>query len=110
MAYAFLALAVVFEVAATLALRMAAGGPPRGRRRWYLVVAPGYVVAFSALTLALREGLALGVAYGIWTAAGVAATAVLSRVLFGEVLDRTMVLGIALIGAGVLLVELGAGG
>ena len=49
----------------------------------------------------------LGVAYGIWAAAGVALTAIGSRVFFKEPLTRVMVLGIALIMAGVLLVELG---
>jgi small multidrug resistance pump len=47
------------------------------------------------------------VAYGIWTALGVASTAVLSKVLFGEPLTRTMVLGMALVVAGVALLELG---
>jgi len=68
----------------------------------------GYLGAFALLTLALKEGLALGVAYGIWSAGGVAVTAIASRFLFGEPLTRTMVAGIALIMAGVLLVELGS--
>ena len=50
----------------------------------------------------------LGVAYGIWSAGGVAVTAITSRFLFGEPLTHTMVAGIALIMAGVLLVELGS--
>ena len=49
----------------------------------------------------------LGVAYGIWSAGGVAVTAIASRLLFGEPLTRTMVVGIALIMTGVLLVEIG---
>ena len=49
-----------------------------------------------------------GVAYGIWSAGGVAVTAIASRLLFGEPLTRTMVAGIVLIMAGVLLVELGS--
>ena len=40
--------------------------------------------------------------------AGVALTAILSRVLFQEPLTRVMSLGIALILGGVLLIELGA--
>ena len=55
-----------------------------------------------------QGGLALGVAYGIWSAGGVAVTAIASRLLFGEPLTRTMVAGIAFIMAGVLLVELGS--
>ena len=68
----------------------------------------GYLGAFAMLTLALKEGLGLGIAYGIWSAGGVAVTAIASRLLFGEPLTRTMVAGIVLIMAGVLLVELGS--
>ncbi|WP_445256172.1 DMT family transporter [Nocardioides aurantiacus] len=96
--------ATLAEVLGTLALRMAA----TGQRRWYAAVAVGYVVAFVLLTLALEAGLPLGVVYGVWAASGVALTAVASRLLFDEPLTRVMVGGIALIAAGVLLVELGA--
>ena len=51
----------------------------------------------------------LGVAYGIWTAAGVALAAVASRILFHEPLSPLMGAGIAMIGTGVVLVELGSG-
>lgn len=97
--------AILSEVTATLSLRVAAGG----RRAWYAVVVVGYVVAFGLLSLALDRGLGLGVAYGIWAAAGVALTAVASRLLFGEPLTPLMLAGIGLIIGGVLLVEVGAG-
>ena len=105
MQWLFLATAIVLEVAGTLALRMAA----TGRRVWFAAVAVGYVGAFAALTLALSEGLGIGVAYGIWAAVGVALTAVASHALFDEPLTALMGLGIVLIAGGVLLVELGAG-
>ncbi|KLU09237.1 MULTISPECIES: multidrug efflux SMR transporter [unclassified Kocuria] len=104
MAWLYLTGAILTEVAATLSLRVAA----QGRRRWYAAVLAGYLLAFTLLALALRQGLGLGVAYGIWAAAGVALTAVAGRLLFGEPLSRLMVLGIALIMGGVLLIELGA--
>jgi small multidrug resistance pump len=50
----------------------------------------------------------LGVAYGIWAAAGVALTAIAGRLLFQERLTWVMSLGIVLIIGGVLLVEVGA--
>ena len=50
----------------------------------------------------------LGVAYGVWSAGGVAVTAIASRLFFNEPLTRTMMAGIALIMAGVLLVEIGS--
>lgn len=52
--------------------------------------------------------MALGVAYGIWGASGVAFTAVGSFRLFGEPITALMGVGIIVIIAGVLCVELGA--
>lgn len=100
-----LAAAVGCEVAATLSLRVAS---VTGRRRWYVPVLVGYVAAFALLAVALAGGLPLGIAYGVWAACGVALAALASRLLFGEPLTRLMAAGIALIAAGVLLVELGA--
>lgn len=103
MSWALLVGAVLAEVAGTLALRAAA----HGRRAWTVVVVVGYLLAFVALSGALARGVPLGVAYGIWTAMGVALTAVASHVLFDEPLTPIAVTGIALIAAGVLLVETG---
>ena len=104
MGYLFLFLAIVGEVGATLSLKAAS----KGHRRMYLVVLVGYIFAFSLLALALRTGIPLGVAYGIWAALGVALTAILSRVIYKEALTRVMLLGIGLILAGILLIELTA--
>lgn len=105
MQYLLLCGAILSEVVATLTLRVAATGRPC----LYAVVLVGYVVAFTMLLGSLRQGMPLGIAYGIWAAAGVALTALASRVLFGEQLTRRMVAGLGLIMVGVLLVELGAG-
>ena len=101
----YLVAAIASETTGTLSLKLASDG--RGLR-WYGLVMAGYLGAFAMLTLALKEGLGLGVAYGLWGALGVALAAVLSMLVFGEPLTRTMVAGIALIMAGVLLVELGS--
>lgn len=103
MAWVYLVLAIIFEVGATLSLR-----PAVDKKRWYIPVAIGYTVAFSLLSLTLSEGMALGVAYGIWSATGVALTAILSRLVFKEPLTWVMGVGLALIMSGVLLIELGA--
>ncbi|GAA1490675.1 DMT family transporter [Brachybacterium sacelli] len=103
MSWLLLIVAVVSEVAATLSLRVAAGG----RRAWYLLVALGYVVAFTFLSGSLATGMPLGIAYGVWAAAGIVLTALLSRLLFREALTPLMLGGMGLIVAGVLLVELG---
>lgn len=102
MAWMLLAGAIVSEVFGTMSLRLAVG-----QRLWYLGVALGYLSAFSLLSLALSHGIPLGVAYGIWAAAGVALTALLSRVLFKEPFTWLMRLGVVLIIGGVLLIETG---
>ena len=61
MQWLFLIAAIAFEVIATVSLRVAA----KGRSAFYAVTALGYLIAFSFLTLALNEGMGLGVAYGI---------------------------------------------
>ena len=98
-----LAGAIVSEVTASLALQAAQDHPA-----WYVVVGVGYVAAFSLLGLVLRQGMALGVAYGIWGASGVALTAILSSLLFGEAFTLAMGAGLVLVVAGVLLVETGS--
>jgi small multidrug resistance pump len=98
-----LGVAIVAEVSASLALKAALEHPV-----WYLLVVTGYLAAFVFLTLVLRLGLAIGVAYGIWGAMGVALTAVMSAVVFGEPLTPVMILGMALVVGGVLCVELGS--
>lgn len=102
-AWLYLLGAIVCEVTATLSLKGSATMPAL-----YAVVVAGYAAAFVFLTLVLKTGMGLGVAYGIWGATGVAATAVLSTVLFGESFTVVMGVGIALIVAGVLLVETGS--
>ena len=95
--------AIISEVSATLALRQALNQPG-----FYVVVGIGYALAFLLLSLTLRAGMPLGVAYGLWGALGVALTAVLSMLVFGEPITVLVAFGIALIMAGVLLVEFGA--
>ncbi|MFC2780149.1 DMT family transporter [Actinomyces sp.] len=95
--------AIVSEVLATLALRQALNHPG-----FYVMVGIGYALAFILLSLTLKAGMPLGVAYGLWGALGVVLTAVLSMLVFGEPITVIVALGIALIMAGVLLVEVGA--
>jgi small multidrug resistance pump len=104
MIWVFLVGAILTEVGGTLSLKVAS----TGRRPWYAVVVVTYVAAFVLLSQALDRGMALGVAYGIWAAVGVALTALLSRPLFGDPLTPTMAVGILLIMAGVLAIEVGA--
>lgn len=100
----WLVLAIAFEVTGTMSLRVASSG----RNAMYLVVLVSYVTSYGFLSLALLDGIPLGAAYGIWTAAGVALTAVLGRLIFKEPFTWVMGLGVVLVMAGVLMVEVGA--
>ncbi|MBV5245880.1 QacE family quaternary ammonium compound efflux SMR transporter [Mycolicibacterium sp. PAM1] len=103
MMWVFLILAISSEVAATLSLKGSETVPAL-----YAVVVLGYLASFVFLALVLRRGMGLGVAYGIWGASGVAMTALLSAVLFGEELTALMIAGLGCIIAGVALVETGS--
>ncbi|WP_264079653.1 DMT family transporter, partial [Mycolicibacter algericus] len=76
------------------------------KKAWIAPVVLGYLTSFYLLWLTLSLGVPVGVAYGIWTACGVALVAVVARYLFGDPLTRKMVIGIAFIVAGVLTIEL----
>nr|WP_155907769.1 MULTISPECIES: SMR family transporter [unclassified Mycolicibacterium] len=109
-AYILLIVAIVAEVTGTLSLRVLA---TRGRAtqfptRLHIVVVVCFIAAFSLLMLSLRLGMPLGIAYGVWTAAGVALTTIASGLLFGEALTGRMAVGILCVIAGVLMVEIGA--
>jgi small multidrug resistance pump len=101
--WALLLTAICVEVTATLSLRAS-----QDHRAWLLVVVVGYLASFYFLALVLRAGMPIGVAYGVWGALGTAATAVLAAVIFGDPFTMPIVIGIGLIIAGVLLVELGS--
>ncbi|WP_337004763.1 MULTISPECIES: DMT family transporter [unclassified Microbacterium] len=104
MTWLLLALAIASEVTATLSLRASEG---LRRRRWIPVIVVGYLAAFTLLGTILALGMPVGVAYGIWAAAGVAVTAVLGRVIFKDHFSLLMALGVALIAAGVAMIEFG---
>ncbi|MCM6761231.1 SMR family transporter [Rathayibacter sp. ZW T2_19] len=103
MRWIYLGGAILLEVTAALSMQAAVDA-----QGWYVVVAIGYLGAFFLLTRVLRTGMAVGVAYGIWGASGVALTAIMAAVLFGQALTGVMIVGLVLIVAGVLIVELGS--
>lgn len=98
-----LAGAILVEVIATLSLRASDGFR---KRAWIVPVTAGYLASFSLLWVSLSLGMPVGIAYGIWSACGVALVAVIARFLFHEPLTWVMAAGIALIIGGVLTIEL----
>jgi small multidrug resistance pump len=104
-AWLFLAGAIITEVIATSALKLSEGF---SKLVPSIVVVVGYIAAFSLLSQALTRGMGIGVAYGVWAAAGVALVASVGVAFFGEGMTVVQIGGIALVIAGVLALELGA--
>ena len=98
-----LAGAIVVEVCATLSLRASDGFR---QRAWIAPVIIGYLISFALLWWTLQLGMPVGIAYGVWSACGVALVALAARALFGEPLTPLMMAGIVLIIGGVLTIEL----
>lgn len=101
----YLVVAIVLETAGTLSMKALDGFAVPG---WFVAVVVGYAGAFYCLNQILKLGMPVGVAYGIWAALGVALTAVLGTLIFGEPLTWVIGLGIVLIISGVLVVEIGS--
>lgn len=100
--YLFLAIAIVAEVVATSFLKSAEGFT----RLWpSVVVVLGYGIAFVCLSLTLRT-MPTGVAYAIWSGAGIVLVSLIAWVFMGQRLDLPAMLGMGLIIAGVLVINL----
>ena len=98
----YLALAIAAEVVATSALKTAAGFT---RPLPSLLVLLGYGIAFYCLSLSLKV-VPVGVAYAIWSGVGTALIAVIGWLLFGQTLDLAALIGLALIVAGVAVLQI----
>ena len=98
-----LAGAILVEVFATLSLRASDGFR---KKAWIVPIVAGYLLSFYLLWVSLGLGMPVGIAYGVWSACGVALVAVLARFLFNEPLTWMMGAGIALIVGGVLTIEM----
>ncbi len=102
MAYLYLAIAIVAEVAATTALKAADGFT---RPLPTLVVAVGYGLAFWLLSLTLRQ-LPVGLVYALWSGLGIVLVTLLAVVVYGQRPDLPAVVGMGLIVAGVVVLQL----
>lgn len=94
--------AIVCEVVATSALKASDGFT---RPSPSAVTAVGYLVSFYLLSLALKT-IPVGVAYAIWSGLGIVLIAAIGWLVFGQRLDAPALLGMALIIAGVAVMNL----
>lgn len=97
----YLTIAIGCEVLATSALKTSAGFT-----RWWpsVVVVVGYGVAFYCLSLLLRT-VPVGIVYAIWSGAGICLIALVGWLVFKQPLDLPALLGIGLIIAGVIVLN-----
>ncbi|GAA5087618.1 SMR family transporter [Paenalcaligenes hermetiae] len=101
MSWTYLSIAIVAEIIATSALKSAEGFT----RLWpSLVTIVGYAIAFFCLSLSLRH-IPVGIAYAIWSGVGIVAISIIGFVLFKQSLDLAGFIGIGLIVAGVVVLN-----
>ncbi|NIJ37978.1 small multidrug resistance pump [Sphingopyxis panaciterrae] len=102
MHYLYLGIAIVAEVIATSFLKQSEGFRNIGPS---LIMAAGYIVAFYFLSLALRD-IPTGIAYAIWSGVGIVLIATVAWVFQGQRLDAPAMIGMALIVAGVAVMNI----
>lgn len=97
-----LAGAIGFEIVATTALKATDGFT----RPWpTALTAVGYIVSFYLLSIALRT-IPTGIAYAIWSGSGIVLISLASWRVYGQKLDAAALLGMGLIVAGVVVINL----
>ena len=100
--YVALGLAIVAEVIASSALKASAGFTRLGPSA---IVVLGYGTAFYCLSLTLQS-LSVGVAYALWSGLGIVLVTIASYVLYRQSVDLPALIGMALIVAGVAVIQL----
>lgn len=101
MSWLFLSIAIVTEVIGTTALK-ATDGFTRFIPSVITVLA--YGASFYCLSLTLKT-IPVGVAYAVWSGVGIVLISIAGWLLFGQTIDKAGMVGIALIGAGVIVIN-----
>lgn len=104
-AWLLLGLAIVAEVVGTTALKASQGFTRLGPA---LLVAAGYGIAFYCLSLVVKT-IPLGIAYAVWSGLGIVLITMLAWAFYGQRIDLAGYIGMALIVAGVLVLNLFSG-
>jgi multidrug transporter EmrE-like cation transporter len=100
-AWLTLCVAIVAEVTATSALKASDGFS----RLWpSVIVVVGYAISFYCLSLVLRT-IPVGVTYAIWSGLGIVLITLIAWWLYGQRIDAMGLLGMGLIAAGVVVLN-----
>lgn len=98
----YLTMAIVAEVIATTMLKASEGFT----RLWpSLLVVLGYGVAFWGLSMVVKS-IPLGIVYAIWSGMGIVLVSVAAVFVYQQKLDWPAIVGMGLIIAGVLVINL----
>jgi len=100
--YIYLAIAIAAEVIATTSMKAISGF---SKPLPLILVITGYGLAFWMLTLVVRS-IPVGVAYAIWAGMGIVLVSIAAAYLYGQKLDLPAMLGMGLIVAGVVVIQL----
>lgn len=98
----WLFLAIVAEVIGTTALK---ASDSFSRLILSIITIISYGIAFYLLALALKT-IPVGIAYAIWSGVGIVGIAIIGYFLFNQKLDTPAIIGIGLIIAGVLILNI----
>lgn len=101
-AWVYLSIAILAEVVATSALKASVGFTRPGPTA---VVIGGYGIAFYCLSLALQS-MPVGVAYAMWSGVGIVLITLFAWLAHGQALDLPAIVGLALIVAGVVVLNM----
>ena len=100
MTFVLLALAIIIEVTATLLLKASNGF----EKWWFGMVAFG-LYSFAGLVFSfVLKSMNVGIAYAIWSGAGIALVCVASVFIWQQKLDHYAIAGIILIVIGSILI------
>ena len=103
--YVYLAIAIAAEVVATTSMKAVSGF---SKPLPLVLVIGGYALAFSMLTLVVRS-IPVGIAYAIWAGLGIVLVSIAAAFLYNQKLDLPAMLGMGLIVAGVVVIQLFSG-
>jgi small multidrug resistance pump len=99
-----LAAAIAAELTGTVALKLSDGFTKLPAATLVVV---GYLTSFVLLSRVLKRGLALGVAYAVWSAIGIGLIVVVDALWFGHRMSPVQIGGLVLIITGVLALQVG---
>ena len=98
----YLVVAIVAEVIATTALKASEEFTRPGPSA---VVVVGYGIAFYFLAKTLQV-IPVGITYAVWSGVGIVLITLIAWLVYGQSLDLAAIVGLALIVAGVLVLNL----